>query len=104
MNATTPGMKIDAAELARRAAGTWLTPPGEVAVTTIEIDSRLCVPGTLFAALPGQHADGHDYIAAAVANDAAAALVSRRRSRPRLRTSSLRRRRAWGRVAARRHS
>ena len=77
MNATTPGMKIDAAELARRAAGTWLTPPGEVAVTTIEIDSRLCVPGTLFAALPGQHADGHDYIAAAGANDAAAALVSR---------------------------
>ena len=80
MNATTPGMKIDAAELARRAAGTWLTPPGEVAVTTIEIDSRLCVPGTLFAALPGQHADGHDYIAAAGANDAAAALVSKSRT------------------------
>ncbi|MGB2159703.1 MAG: UDP-N-acetylmuramoyl-tripeptide--D-alanyl-D-alanine ligase, partial [Candidatus Puniceispirillaceae bacterium] len=42
-----------------------------------EIDSRRCAPGTLFAALGGQHADGHDYIAAAAANGAAAALVSR---------------------------
>ena len=77
MNAATPGMKIDAEELARRVDGTWLMPPGELTVTAVEIDSRLCTPGTLFAALAGQHMDGHDYIAAAGAAGAAAALVSR---------------------------
>lgn len=77
MSAATPSMLIDAAELARRVEGTWLTPPGEVTVTAVEIDSRLCAPGTLFVALPGQNADGHDYITAASANGAAAALVSR---------------------------
>ncbi|RZO30062.1 MAG: UDP-N-acetylmuramoyl-tripeptide--D-alanyl-D-alanine ligase [SAR116 cluster bacterium] len=77
MNAATPGMKIDAGELARRVEGTWLMPAGELTVTAVEIDSRLCTPGTLFAALAGQHTDGHDYIAAAGAAGAAAALVSR---------------------------
>jgi UDP-N-acetylmuramyl tripeptide synthase len=77
MSAATPSMLIDAAELARRVEGTWLTPPGEVTVTAVEIDSRLCAPGTLFVALPGQNADGHDYITAASANGAAAALASR---------------------------
>lgn len=77
MNDALPGMKIDATELARRGEGKWLTPPGTLSVTAVEIDSRLCAPGTLFAALAGQHADGHDYIAAAGANGAAAALVSR---------------------------
>jgi UDP-N-acetylmuramoyl-tripeptide--D-alanyl-D-alanine ligase len=72
-----PGMMIDADELARRADGHWLTPPGELVVTAVEIDSRLCAPGTLFAALAGQHVDGHDYLAAAAKKGAAAALVSR---------------------------
>ncbi len=81
MNAATPnmmpGMMINADELAHRAAGRWLTPPGELAVTAVEIDSRLCAPGTLFVALAGEHADGHDYLAAAAKKGAAAALVSR---------------------------
>ena len=74
---TIPNMMIDADELTRRADGHWLTPPGGLSVTAVEIDSRLCAPGTLFAALAGQHADGHDYLAAAAANGAAAALVAR---------------------------
>jgi UDP-N-acetylmuramoyl-tripeptide--D-alanyl-D-alanine ligase len=41
------------------------------------IDSRRAEPGSLFAALPGEHADGHDFAAAAVANGAAAMLGSR---------------------------
>ena len=31
----------------------------------VVIDSRLATPGTVFVALPGVHADGHDFIAAA---------------------------------------
>lgn len=77
MSATNPGMNITADELAHRVDGTWLTPPGEMTITAIEIDSRQCATGTLFAALAGQHVDGHDYVAAAAANGAAAALVSR---------------------------
>ena len=77
MTAPAPEMQIDAAELARRTDGAWLTPPGEISVTTLEIDSRRCGKGSLFIALAGQHADGHDFIAAASANGAAAALVSR---------------------------
>jgi len=77
MSATIQGMNITAEDLARRVDGTWLTPPGELTVTAVEIDSRQCAQGTLFAALAGQQLDGHDYVAAAAANGAAAALVSR---------------------------
>ena len=77
MSVVMPDMRFDAGELARRAGGEWLTPPGDLTVNAVEIDSRRCAAGTLFAALAGQHADGHDYIAAAAASGAAAALVSR---------------------------
>ena len=77
MSAARPGMRLDAGELARRVEGEWLTAPGDLTVTAVEIDSRRCAAGTLFAALAGQHTDGHDHIAAAAANGAAAALVSR---------------------------
>jgi len=48
------------------------------AVSGIAIDSRSVLPGDLFVALPGTVADGHEFVAQAVANGAAAALVSRR--------------------------
>ncbi|MGH3342199.1 MAG: Mur ligase domain-containing protein, partial [Carbonactinosporaceae bacterium] len=32
----------------------------------VVVDSREAGPGSLFAALEGEHADGHDYAAAAV--------------------------------------
>lgn len=41
------------------------------------IDSRAVEPGGLFVALAGEHVDGHDYAAAAVAAGAAAVLGSR---------------------------
>jgi UDP-N-acetylmuramoyl-tripeptide--D-alanyl-D-alanine ligase len=43
----------------------------------VVIDSRKAGPGSLFAALPGQRADGHDFAAQAVAAGATAALVTR---------------------------
>jgi UDP-N-acetylmuramoyl-L-alanyl-D-glutamate--2,6-diaminopimelate ligase len=40
-------------------------------------DSRLVRVGELFVAVPGEHADGHDHVAAALAAGAAAAIVER---------------------------
>ena len=45
-------------------------------VTGLVVDSRLAVDGSLFLALPGEHVDGHDFVAAAVERGAAAALVA----------------------------
>ncbi len=41
------------------------------------VDSRLVAPGTLFVALPGERTDGHDHLADAVRQGAAALLVTR---------------------------
>ena len=43
----------------------------------VVIDSRKAGPGSLFAALPGQQADGHDFAAQAVAAGAMAVLATR---------------------------
>jgi UDP-N-acetylmuramoyl-tripeptide--D-alanyl-D-alanine ligase len=43
----------------------------------VVIDSRQARPGSLFAALPGRYADGHDFASQAVAAGAAAVLASR---------------------------
>ena len=41
------------------------------------IDSRQAEPGSLFVALPGEHTDGHNFVAHAFSRGALAALVSR---------------------------
>ncbi len=46
-------------------------------VTDLVVDSRKAGPGSLFVALPGEHVDGHDYVAAAVRAGAVAAITSR---------------------------
>ena len=51
--------------------------PGGVVTGPVVIDSRRVTPGALFAALPGERADGHDFAAAAAAAGAAAGLASR---------------------------
>jgi UDP-N-acetylmuramoyl-tripeptide--D-alanyl-D-alanine ligase len=43
----------------------------------VVIDSRLAEPGSLFAALPGERVDGHDYAGRAVAAGAAVVLATR---------------------------
>ena len=55
--------------------------PAEAAARTVTgpviIDSRRVTDGALFAALPGERADGHDYAPAAVAAGAAGVLAAR---------------------------
>jgi UDP-N-acetylmuramoyl-tripeptide--D-alanyl-D-alanine ligase len=51
--------------------------PGAVVRGPVVIDSRAAAPGALFAALPGERADGHDFAAAAVSAGAAAVLATR---------------------------
>jgi UDP-N-acetylmuramoyl-tripeptide--D-alanyl-D-alanine ligase len=51
--------------------------PTAVASGPVVIDSREAVPGGLFAALPGERVDGHDFAAAAVEAGAAAVLAER---------------------------
>lgn len=50
---------------------------GGLAVRGIVADSRHVGPGDLFVAVPGDHVDGHDFVAAAAAAGAVAAIVAR---------------------------
>lgn len=54
-----------------------LAGPREANISGIAYDSRAVQPGDLFVALPGLRADGHGFIAAAVAHGAAAVLCQR---------------------------
>ena len=47
-------------------------------IAAVATDSRRVGPGALFVALRGEHADGHDFVAAAGARGASGALVARR--------------------------
>ena len=53
-------------------------PPRDAEIQHILTDSRKVVSGTLFAALPGEHFDGHDFAADAAGLGAVALLVERR--------------------------
>jgi UDP-N-acetylmuramoyl-tripeptide--D-alanyl-D-alanine ligase len=60
-------------------AASWLDckpAQSDLTFTGITSDSRQVVPGMLFAALPGQIVDGHDYVQQAMERGAVAALVS----------------------------
>jgi len=48
-----------------------------VAITALAYDSRAASPGALFFCVPGFHADGHDFAAAALRRGAAALVVER---------------------------
>jgi UDP-N-acetylmuramoyl-tripeptide--D-alanyl-D-alanine ligase len=61
---------------AEAAAATGGTAQGDWAATGVSIDTRSIAPGDLFVALEDVR-DGHDFVAAALAKGAAAALVSR---------------------------
>ena len=51
---------------------------GDATVTgAVTLDSRAVQAGDLFVAVPGERVDGHDFLAAAAASGAAAALVTR---------------------------
>jgi UDP-N-acetylmuramoyl-tripeptide--D-alanyl-D-alanine ligase len=44
-------------------------------ITDASVDSREVIPGSLFVAIPGEQADGHDYVGEAFARGACYALV-----------------------------
>lgn len=67
---------FSASQLAAWTDGTW-TPQAPERVTGFHFDSRQIVPGDLFVALRSERRDGHDFVAAAADQGAAAALVSR---------------------------
>jgi UDP-N-acetylmuramoyl-tripeptide--D-alanyl-D-alanine ligase len=58
--------------------------PRAVVAGPVVIDSRHVVPGALFAALPGERADGHDFAAAAAAAGAIVTLATRSTGTPAL--------------------
>ncbi|MBE6036879.1 MAG: UDP-N-acetylmuramoyl-tripeptide--D-alanyl-D-alanine ligase [Clostridiales bacterium] len=60
---------VDGALLTGGAAGT---------VSSVAVDSRKVTQGTLFVALPGERADGHDFLKAAMDAGCTAALVSKK--------------------------
>lgn len=67
-------MKISLLDIAN-----WLGVPAiaDVEVTGVSIDTRTLVPGNLFVALQGEHADGHDFIDDAIEKGARAILCSK---------------------------
>ncbi|MGH2528324.1 MAG: UDP-N-acetylmuramoyl-tripeptide--D-alanyl-D-alanine ligase [Actinomycetota bacterium] len=49
----------------------------DATATSVATDSRSATPGSLFVALRGEHADGHDFVADAMARGATGAVVHR---------------------------
>jgi UDP-N-acetylmuramoyl-tripeptide--D-alanyl-D-alanine ligase len=72
-------IRLTLAEVAAVTGGAldWAADPEAAVTGPVVIDSRRAEPGGLFAALPGDHADGHDFAPAAVAAGAVAVLASR---------------------------
>jgi UDP-N-acetylmuramoyl-tripeptide--D-alanyl-D-alanine ligase len=69
-------MTLAAVARVTRAVPDLVTDPGAVADSVV-IDSRKAGPGAVFAALPGERVDGHDFAGAAVAAGAVVVLASR---------------------------
>ena len=79
-----PRDRTVAPEVARATGGSVVAPPGVdpdglVVDGPVVTDSREAGPGGLYVARVGEHADGHDFVAAAVERGAVAALVTRAR-------------------------
>jgi len=71
---------LTVAQVIEGLTGHSISPAGGVAAAPIRqvvVDSRQATPGSLFVALPGQRADGHDYVADAFRRGASLALVQR---------------------------
>jgi UDP-N-acetylmuramoyl-tripeptide--D-alanyl-D-alanine ligase len=56
---------------------TSFRPQAETVITEAVIDSRQTIPGSLFVAIPGEKADGHDFIGDAFRRGASFALIQR---------------------------
>src|SRR5258706_1107725 len=56
---------------------TVFRPQATTVITEAVIDSRQTIPGSLFVAIPGEKADGHDYVAEAFKRGTSFALIQR---------------------------
>jgi UDP-N-acetylmuramoyl-tripeptide--D-alanyl-D-alanine ligase len=65
------------ADVAAATGGRLHRATGDERVTAVEFDSRAIGAGGLFVALPGERADGHEYVPAAMAAGAAGVLAGR---------------------------
>ncbi|HEV8402126.1 MAG TPA: UDP-N-acetylmuramoyl-tripeptide--D-alanyl-D-alanine ligase [Candidatus Limnocylindrales bacterium] len=72
----TPAAAFTADDLVRLTGGRLLARSGRP-IRGAAVDSRLVEPGQLFVALPGEHVDGHAFLADAVARGAAALVIAR---------------------------
>ncbi len=70
-------MLLQVADITRYCEGELLCGSGEQLVRGLSWDSRSITPDCLYAALPGERVDGHDYCEDAARSGAAAVLVSR---------------------------
>ena len=68
---------LSLAQIAQITGGQLTGPPEALVTGEVVIDSRRVGPGGVFAALPGERSDGHDFAAAAVAAGAVAVLATR---------------------------
>jgi UDP-N-acetylmuramoyl-tripeptide--D-alanyl-D-alanine ligase len=70
-------LKLTLGEAARISGGTLMGGTPGTEATRVCADSRRVSPGDLFVALPGDFADGHTFVEAALTAGAAAAMVAR---------------------------
>ncbi len=69
------GHRLFGAAEAARIVGGSLVGNAEASIVSVAADSRQVEEGSLFAALPGERADGHDFIAQALATGASCVLA-----------------------------
>jgi UDP-N-acetylmuramoyl-tripeptide--D-alanyl-D-alanine ligase len=70
-------IELTLAEAAAAVDGELTGGAGDTVITGVVVDSRAAGPGALFVALPGERVDGHDFVQAAAAAGAVAALSTR---------------------------
>ena len=68
-------IQVTIQDIVNATGGTLLSGDPLGKVSLFAVDSRVCRPGTLFAAVAGDNSDGHLYLTKAFENGAAAALV-----------------------------
>ncbi|SNR33749.1 UDP-N-acetylmuramoyl-tripeptide--D-alanyl-D-alanine ligase [Blastococcus mobilis] len=68
---------LSLAEVAELSGGVLTRPDGARVTGKVTLDSRTVAPGDLFVAVAGERVDGHDFLAAAAAAGAVAALSTR---------------------------
>jgi len=70
-------IELTAAQVADATGGELHGPAQAAVVGPVVTDSRTVTPGALFVAIDGEHADGHDFVGAAVAAGATLVLAQR---------------------------